>query len=424
VTQAGGSRPARRAALLVAGAAIGLLLTGPAGAPASWSAPRALPALGTSLADVAINDRGDAAVVWTGGSPITVNVTLLPAAGGSATHRLWRTRNGERSDSVSVALDQRGAVTVAWISGVSSTGHDVLRAAHGALMGRWSSPQVVSATMASSADLAVAPDRTVLLVWTNGPMDRRGSTGVAWRTPPHRFGERRMLRRPAAVWTPYIPLGPATAAFDARGTAYVSGGCDGSVRIARSRRRRFGAPVAAAPGRVLSLSLSVSGAGSGLVSWIDSRCTGDVGGEGSPRGSVWARAMRSGAFAAPVAVSPQPDQLGTRAIAIPGDGGVVTWPIFGVEPPSGVSFDAAGMPGMAGPTPDGLSPQAADGAGDLLLSGATGTLIVRPARGGAYEPGPPGAGVVATSGRGFAVVWNPEPAGDLGARLRLSMWRP
>jgi hypothetical protein len=31
---------------------------------------------------------------------------------------------------------------------------------------------------------------------------------------------------------------------------------------------------------------------------------------------------------------------------------------------------------------------------------------------------------VATSGRGFAVVWNPEPAGDLGARLQLSMWRP
>ena len=44
---------------------------------------------------------------------------------------------GSGADSVSVALDQRGGVTAAWISGVSSTGHDVLRAAHGALTGRW-----------------------------------------------------------------------------------------------------------------------------------------------------------------------------------------------------------------------------------------------------------------------------------------------
>ena len=281
---------------------------------------------------MAVNDRGDAAVVWTGGSPITVSVTLLPATGGSATHRLWRTRRGQRADSVSVALDQRGGVTAAWISGVSSTGHDVLRAAHGALTGRWSAPQVVSATMASTAHLAVAPDRTVLLVWTNGPMDPRGSTGVAWRTPGHGFGGRRMLHRPAAVWTPYAPLGAATATFDARGSAYVSGGCDGGVRIARPRSRRFGAPVAVSRGPVLSLSLSVAGAGSGLASWIDSHCEADVGGEGSPTGPVWASAMRAGAFAVPVRVSPHPDQLGTRAIAIPGDGGVVTWPIFAGQP--------------------------------------------------------------------------------------------
>ena len=95
----------------------------------------------------------------------------------------------------------------------------------------------------------------------------------------------------------------------------------------------------------------MAGAGSGLAGWIDSRCEGDVGGEGSPRGSVWASALRSGAFAAPAVVSPQPDQLGTRAIAI----------------------------------------------------AAVGSL--------------------ATRGRGFASVCNPDPASGLGTHLRLSMWR-
>jgi hypothetical protein len=51
-------------------------------------------------------------------------------------------------------------------------------------------PSPVGSLLASTADLAVAPDRTVLLVWTNGPTDRRGSTGVAWRTPGRRFGGR------------------------------------------------------------------------------------------------------------------------------------------------------------------------------------------------------------------------------------------
>ena len=39
---------------------------------------------------------------------------------------------------------------------------------------------------------------------------------------------------------------------------------------------------------------------------------------------MWASALRSGAFAAPAVVSPQPDQLGTRAIAIPGAGSLAT----------------------------------------------------------------------------------------------------
>ena len=276
---AGRERP-RSLDLIVRLAATSLLaavatLTGVAPARASWSAPSAFSAVRPGLSEVAVNGAGETAVTWTSGAPVVVSVSLRARTGRRVTRVVWAsTRKRPRLGGLAVALDEGGAAVVAWIA------DGVLRSSHGTVTGRWSPAQIV-ARDAWGPRLAISRDRTQLLAWTS--MAGSGATGVAWRTPGHGFTPPAVLRRPAPQLTGYAPQSRTGVAFDAGGAAYLWGTCDGAIRIARPGSRRWGAPVTVSAGRALGFSLSVARAGTGIASWVDSRCTGDI--SAGPAGS-------------------------------------------------------------------------------------------------------------------------------------------
>ena len=129
-------------------------------------------------AQLAINARGDALVLWTS------RRADAPAddAGARERHAYDPHAAGaaRRGRSV-VVLDGRGAATAAW------TSRGRLYAAGASSAGRWSRPQLIARRDAVVPTLAVARDRRVLLVWTvDTPTGARGRTGsrLAQSGPP------------------------------------------------------------------------------------------------------------------------------------------------------------------------------------------------------------------------------------------------
>ena len=415
-------------------AAVAVALAGPASAQGVWSSARTFDAPHADLLGTAVNGRGDTVVAWASRSLAQLRVTALPAHGPRVTRVLTRLVGRD----LTVKLDERGGATAAWIARGS------LYAAHGSLNGHWSAPQLIARRDVFGPVLAVSRDRRALLVWTNMSQTGPGSTGVAWRSPGHRFFGKSTLRRPAPGLVPgELPQSDNGAAFDRDGRAYVWSTCDGVVRIARPGSRRLSL-VKVAPGRALGFSLAVSSTGRGLASWVDSRCTSDPA-AGSEPGRVLVRVLRSGTFAGPVTLSfgSQPPEAhhgrSTSAFAL-GDGGLVTVLTDLSMNPFAVSFDAQGAPAAATEIADQRLPSAADGGGDLILSAPYVGWVVRP-RAGPDEPSdwggtgrmtPAGGWAAAsTSGRRFAVVWDPDvtigpdnrpiaPA----KRLSVSLWAP
>jgi hypothetical protein len=394
---------------------------------ASWSPARTFDAPGLGGGRLAINGRGDAVVVWTSRSPARLHASLLPARGRRGTRVLSRRAGSFHT----VALDERGGVTVAW------TVDDQLYAAYGSTSGRWATPQLIARRDAFGPQLAVSPDRRVLLVWTNVSALGPGSTGIAWRTPGHRFAGRETLRRPAPVLMPgEAPQSDVGAAFDARGRAYVWGTCDGTVRVAPSHSRRLRV-VRVSSGRALGLSLSVTGNGNGVVSWIDSRCTSDPA-AGSEPGPLRVRALRTGTFGPPVTAA----LVGrsTSAIALAGDGSLVTaW--SDVPDQVVLNLDERGALRALTPITDGRIPFAADAFGNLIYSAPYVGFVVRPRAGvdepfdkggvGATAPAIGASATAATNGRGFGVLWDPDltfgsdhMAVTPANRFSVSLWRP
>jgi len=399
-------------------------LAGAASAQASWSTPTTFPAVSPGLTQAAVNGAGDTAVAWTTESPVTVHVALVSRDGRRVTRSLWRGGRGDsRADGLTIALDRRGAAVVAW----SVRGR--LRAAYGPLRGGWSRARLI-ARDTSDPRIAVARDRTQLLVWTN--TTSTGSTGVAWRGPGQRFSAAATLQRPRQQLTPYAPESRTGAAFDSAGTAYLWSTCDGAIRIARPHSRRFGPPVDVTGGRALGFNLSVAGPGRGLASWVDSSCTGDVGAGPNP-GNLRTRALRAGGFGATQTLDLQ--YAGdTTPVAIAGDGGLVA--VGGALSSVVFGFDAAGNPQAVPPLPSG-GPPLADGAGELLVFTPAG-YVARARQGAADEsfdrPHPVAwhGAAAAADGTGFAVVWAPDlvvdPATNTAvghtSQLSIATWRP
>lgn len=411
---------------------------------AGWSRPRALSGARSSPyanTAVAVDARGDAAVTWetVGRRPkrsrlplTTVHVAVLTASGRRVMRTPWSGRINS-SMRLSVALGG-GEVTVAWGVYNDASTSEVARVAYGPLIGRWSPPRVIgrfwdAAFTTGRAPwyprLATAPDGEVLAAWnactssrTCGPSPR--GIVVAWRAPRHGFAAPQVVRG--------APLG-AVPRFDAGGTGYLDSPCSADVPIAPARSHRFGRSVVVTRGPVSEFTLSLAGPGQGLAAWVVGACSLD---EAVPNatGPVLVSALRSGRFAAPLALTPAAtDASYSNAVAVPG-GGTVSW--FTNAGPGGFAafsapIGAGGRPGPTQPVNGAIVALSADGGGDVVFarppgSGPSATAVfVRPAGGGPDQAAPAPSGDIAVAapvGRAAALVW-------AGSRtLELSVWRP
>jgi len=404
---------------------------------AGWSVPRSFGVSRYASSAVAVDARGDAAVVWaTHGNPgfgptfrTSVHVTVRTASGRLSTRTVWSSGDAETED-LSVVLGA-GEVTVAWdtrsraeaTKGTTS----VIRAAYGPLIGRWRPARAIGrvpfefVTEVVYAEqqqrLAIAADGEVLLAF-------HASEGawLAWRTPGHAFGVPQLMRGAPKEAIPQ---------FDAHGTAYLSGSCSGLVKIAPAHSYRFDHTVVLTNNEVYGFTLALEGSGRGLAAWMSGECDGHM------PGPVSASVLRGGKFGKPLALTPAATQAdGANAVAAPG-GGTVTWRAAQVGGPPvlwafSVQIGANGVPSVTQPIPlTAPIPLGADGGGDVVFgsitpgSGSNSTPFVRPTRGGADQRAPSAGlfAVAAPVGRAVAVVWNASPTGA-GPIMQLSVWRP
>lgn len=441
--------------------AVSLLLVGPSVALPGWSEPRPIAAPGAGPTAVAVDGHGDAAVAWaTTPAPqltfgTTVHVAVRLASGKVIAHAVWSSGKAQALH-VLVAMGH-GEVTVAWVCSTRNERLEgaTLRAAYGPLAGRWAPARVIGHwhDFAPPANryprLAVAPAGEVLLAFDDNSPAINGPA-VAWRTPGHRFGAPQLLIHSAK--TPLeVPheLGPIPA-FDARGSAYVWGNCDGIVVTAPVHSHRFGSPRVVAPAPVLGFALSLDGAGQGLAGWENGVCTTDQA-TGNTPGPVFASVLQAGVFGQPLAVSAATQTVSSNAVAVPNGVDTVSWTLTQGEVSGGmflltetaftVPIGTGGTPGPIQQDPGALFPVAATGSGDQVLAGATtgvqgvqgpllrgviGEVTIRPAGGAANQPAPSRYGLLATAtpvGRAVALLWNSNPTGS-GPVLELSVWRP
>jgi hypothetical protein len=388
-----------------------LALTG--SAAASWSPAHTFSARHGGPGVVAVNGRGDVAVLWQSRKPARLRVTLLRAREKALTRVV-----GQRPGSYgAIALDERGSATVAWTEGAR------LYAAYGSLTGRWSAPRLI-ARNAFGPVLAVSRQRRVLLAWTNLSKYGPGSTGVAWRTPGRKFSKPMTMVRPAPTLMPgEAPQSDLHATFDRSGRAYLWGTCDGVVRVAAPSSRRLGL-VSVAPGRALGFSFAIAADGHGLASWVDSRCTQDAAAGPEP-GPLNVRAFATGSFGPPQTFR---TASSSEAFAIAGGGSIVGGWSFADR--YELTFDAQGALLSDAIVPGDRLPIATDAGGDLLTSLGAG-FAAQPI-GGAEQPlGHAGAASAAANGRRFAVAWDPDVttgpdqrARSPRVRLSVSVWQP
>jgi hypothetical protein len=410
--------------LLLAGLAAALVAaTGATAAEARWSAPQSVTAPSANTPALAVNVHGEAAVAWTTASQgrTSVYVAVRSRGGRLRRHRVWFARRWQAGD-VSVVIDARRRVTVAWAATRPGAKRQTVRYAYTS-SGRWGRARVVGHAIIPESlppdrfpRLAVARDGDVLLAW-----DEADGPRVAWRFLGHAFGKPRRLSG-----SPRSPIGPIPA-FDAAGSAYVSGKCTGFVYRTRPGRRSFGRPIAVAPGRALDFTLALAGRGQGLAGWIDGVCTASEG-EGDAPGRVFASILRDGRFQAPLSLSAAGTAAYRAAAVADPNGGVVSWG----DPQLG-TFSAvvrrAGLLESARQIIDGVVPVAADAAGNQVFTRAFPfpppalplVLFVRPVAGGADEPAPSQSAeyaVSAPTGNGVAIAY------PSGRQLNLSVWRP
>jgi hypothetical protein len=320
-----------------------------------------------------------------------------------------------------------GEATIAW--GHTELGSELQteQVAHGPLVGAWRPAQALR--RASGLDpffryphLAISPTGAVLMTW-NGCSRSCLSGGqgvrVAWRQPGRGFAVSRLVGT--------APLG-ASGEFDSAGTAYLTSGCSGRVLLASGPGRPFGKTLVFSRVPVSSMTLSLSGPGEGLATWIEGACSFDEA-VGETPGPVLLQGLRHGSLGPRHLVAPLSQSMtaiASTVVATP-QGGEVSW--FGYGGPSGnfayqaaVGRDAA--PGTTEVVNDGLIELAADGAGDVLWGSVPdlafpSEMFMRTSTGAEQRaPASSGTSAIAPFGRSATLLWRN------GTQLELSVWHP
>jgi hypothetical protein len=430
--------------LVLAASAFGAAALAPA-APAAWSPLVRLPASGGAGAPVvATNARGDVAVGWLRGTTQRNATTSLRVAvrrgpiGRFSTHTLLQGR-GIALTGLTLALDRRGELTVAWAQraavGGSATHPTAVRAAFRTAGGRWSVNRrvtTVSPFNYALPHLAVRPDRSVLLAFNAGIPSAPG-VGFAWRRPGHVFTRARSLK--TGPRGSFLDL---QTGVDAAGRAYVAGVRDcasgrstGVLYVAPPARARFVNGRIVAPAPVRDLHVAVDPAGGAALTWLAEGCSTT---ESLPGAVQALRATPGGApIGAPATVAPSP-ALELSLSRGPGGSAEVGWTTFGPTAPDGVvriaRSDGSGVFGAPLAPPDGWVAVAADAAGDQLVenpppasNGFASRAAVRTPDGAvSVSPLRPrfltAGATVLPSGRGVAVA-TATPSG-----VRVTAWRP
>ena len=465
----GAGRRARRsgsAALMALAAGTLALGTACSTALAGWSSPRYFANVPAYLSSgawsaLATDARGDVVLAWRTMRQVghgrgwyydaSVQVALAQLGHGAIVRTVWRGSHAVVG-GVSVAIDARGALTVAWIDAPSSrSGANTVRAASRSTAGRWSAVQALGHSAAfydASPKLAVAPDRELLLTWNGG-----SAVGVeaAWAAPGHRFAAPSVAGRArgAAI------LEPAPS-FDASGAAHVYGivDCDhptsrGVMLSTRPHKHGFLGPVVIAPAPAADLAVSFAAGGAALAAWERTECSTL---EPSP-GVAVGRSMRAGVWQRPAVLAPRAWSYRLTPVAAP-TVGTVSWVGQSFMPAApqllSASVDQRGSFSPATVPSTRVVPVARDAAGDVVLedlllarevsegrtpgSQPAPPIAVQPAGAGAPEPAPlasfegtplvrslsSDAIAVAGSGRNVALAWQ----SGASSRVTISIWRP
>lgn len=413
----------------------------PSAALAGWSAPVTMSPTSTGPVAVAADSAGDSAVTWQTVRDLppkstyvycslhpfkpscygitSVHLAVRSSRGRVVSRTVWEGRSGEMGMSLVIG---RGEVTLGFGSYDVSDPNETAREVHGPLLGPWSQAKVLGHfldyTITNGGipfypQLAVAPNGTVLAAWsacgsiTRCPGAIPGVT-LAWRAPGHGFG------RPYEVAA--APEGSAPS-FDSAGRAYLHSSSSARVLLAAPGSHAFRRVVTLARGAVRDLSLGLSGAGEGLVSWIQP-------GRSEYAGPVLASRLAGGVFRAPVTVTPAGVAAeDSTSVAVRG-GGVVGWS-SPVDVPSWTDVSLGAAPAL----PAAARPIAADGGGDVVFAEHAGTLsptlplqiALIPAGGTAAQRSPLPFGAVGAAPFGRTVA---AGCSECKAPLQLSLWGP
>jgi hypothetical protein len=432
---------ASRAARIAAVAALfcGLGIASPATAPAAWG-PVLRPATSAapSSTALAVNASGDLALAWVQERAGTSAVRVFVRRNGRSARVRTVLRARHRAvQGLTVVLDGRGELTVAWVDQTQRSGLRAgpitIRAATRTPGGRWSGVQAVSRSSAyvyAQPRLAAALNGTVALTFNAGVRAAPG-VAVAWRSRGHRFG-----RVHAVAGTGRGYLQEPTLTFDRRGRAYLAGiaGCDdpqstGVLLTTRPGGRTFGAPRSLGGPPATHLRLVVAASGRAVASWLGAPCSTSE----DLSGLVLARVLRDGALSDPVLLDGLPSRELTLTGATAGAADAA-WTDYAAGAPDGrVLTTRIGADGTASPATapaDGWVATAGTRPGarivERLRPAGMGLADAVGARGGdtaVVEPAPlDGAArfTVAAAPFGSALA----AAGTFDGGLRVSAWRP
>ena len=280
--------------------AILLAALAPPSAQAAWSPIVAIPnstggVLGSA---VALNARGDAAIVWTWTRQADDRSGVRVAVRHGRTGRFVTTTllplSARAVRGATIAIDARGETTVAWAERANTHGllhgRISVRTAFRSTDGRWSRMRTLAHIYPFAnalPRLAAAPDRRVLLTFNAGNQQTPGMA-AAWRRPGHGFGRVQDLNTgPRGRGYFY----DAQTQFDGDGRAYVSGTRDcntghsaGVLLTAEPGATRFTSARIVAPTPASDLHFAVTGSGRGALVWRNANCITSAG-----YGAPWTR---------------------------------------------------------------------------------------------------------------------------------------